>query len=262
MEIACRHGQHGKAWVVQEAHHGYLQQGRGVLENKLPWQQNCHGSTSSSPALLISWKSCLHVIFFGTTQGECLHKMSQSHSRIGFNTLSIQSGIFFRKRTISGSAFFWWYWYVSACLQFFSGKQLKEELNNIDNLSEERLDELSKLFLKDLKNGQMEPHVWPTGPGRPAYKVSKALTNAYSRIIAKKNPTLCVNCVNPGYVSTDMNFHTGDLTVEEARKGSSNSSYGTQGRNDWSVFGYHRGGILCVTLCRESSQKFRSLGLA
>ena len=75
------------------------------------------------------------------------------------------------------------------------------------------------MFLKDLKNGQMEPHGWPTGPGRPAYKVSKALTNAYSRIIAKKNPTLCVNCVNPGYVSTDMNCHTGDLTVEEGARG-------------------------------------------
>ena len=100
-------GAHPIFFPVQEAHHGYLQQGRGVLEKKLPWQQNCHGSTSSSPALLISWKSCLHVIFFGTTQGECLHKMSQSHSRIGFNTLSIQSGIFFRKRTISGSAVFW-----------------------------------------------------------------------------------------------------------------------------------------------------------
>ena len=65
----------------------------------------------------------------------------------------------------------------------------------------------------------MEPHGWPTGPGRPVYKVSKALTNAYSRIIAKKNPTLCVNCVNPGYVSTDMNFHTGDLMVEEGARG-------------------------------------------
>ncbi|KAJ1280147.1 hypothetical protein BS78_04G209200 [Paspalum vaginatum] len=103
-------------------------------------------------------------------------------------------------------------------LRFFSGEQLKEELNNIDNLSEERLDELSELFLKDVKNGQMEPHGWPT-VGRPAYKVSKALTNAYTRIIAKKHPTLCVNCVNPGYVSTDMNFHTGDLTVEEGARG-------------------------------------------
>jgi len=49
--------------------------------------------------------------------------------------------------------------------------------------------------------------------------VSKALANAYSRIIANKHPELCVNCVHPGYVSTDINFHTGDLMVEEGARG-------------------------------------------
>ena len=49
--------------------------------------------------------------------------------------------------------------------------------------------------------------------------MSKPLANAYSRIIAKKHPTLCVNCVRPGYVSTDINFHTGDLTIEEGARG-------------------------------------------
>jgi len=105
-------------------------------------------------------------------------------------------------------------------LQFFSGEELKKELNNIDDLSEERLDELSELFLKDFKNGPTgTPWVWPTEGGFPAYKVSKALLNAYSRIIAKKHPTLCVNCVHPGFVSTDINFHNGDLTVEEGARG-------------------------------------------
>ena len=75
------------------------------------------------------------------------------------------------------------------------------------------------MFLKDFENGQLEPHGWPTKGGFPAYKVSKALLNAYSRIIAKKHPTLCVNCVHPGFVSTDINFHNGDLTVEEGARG-------------------------------------------
>ncbi|XP_066322183.1 salutaridine reductase-like [Miscanthus floridulus] len=104
-------------------------------------------------------------------------------------------------------------------LRFFSGEELKNELNNIDNLSEERLDELSELFLKDFKNGQLEPYGWPTEGGYRAYKVSKALINAYSRIIAKKHPTLRVNCAHPGFVSTDMSFHAGDLTVEEGARG-------------------------------------------
>ncbi|CAL4886455.1 unnamed protein product [Urochloa decumbens] len=104
-------------------------------------------------------------------------------------------------------------------LRFFSSEELIQELNNIDDLSEERLDELSELFLKDFKDGQLEPHGWPAEGGYPAYKVSKALANAYLRILAKNHPTLCINCVHPGYVSTDINFHTGDLTVEEGAKG-------------------------------------------
>ena len=81
------------------------------------------------------------------------------------------------------------------------------------------MDELSELFLKDFKNGQLEPYGWPTEGGYLTYKVSKALINAYSRIIAKKHPTLRVNCAHPGFVSTDMSFHAGDLTVEEGARG-------------------------------------------
>ncbi|TVU03014.1 hypothetical protein EJB05_51478, partial [Eragrostis curvula] len=105
-------------------------------------------------------------------------------------------------------------------LRFLSGEDLKQELNSIENLTKERLDDLSELFLKDFRNGQLEPHGWPAeGVSPAAYTVSKALANAYSRIIAKEHATLCVNCVHPGYVSTDVNFHSGDLTVEEGARG-------------------------------------------
>ncbi|EES07550.1 hypothetical protein BDA96_04G325000 [Sorghum bicolor] len=103
-------------------------------------------------------------------------------------------------------------------LRFFSGDELKAELNNIDSLSEQRLDELSELFLRDFDDGLLEARGWPTG-GFSAYKVSKALVNAYSRILAKDHPSLCINCVHPGYVQTDMNFHAGDLPVEEGVRG-------------------------------------------
>jgi (+)-neomenthol dehydrogenase len=85
-------------------------------------------------------------------------------------------------------------------------------------LSEQRLDELSELFLRDFDDGLLEARGWPTG-GFSAYKVSKALVNAYSRILAKDHPSLCINCVHPGYVQTDMNFHAGDLPVEEGVRG-------------------------------------------
>ena len=81
---------------------------------------------------------------------------------------------------------------ISILLQFFSGEERKQELNDIDKLSEQRLDELSELFLRDFKDAQLESRGWPTEGGFIAYKVSKALLNAYSRILAKEHPSLCI----------------------------------------------------------------------
>uniref|UniRef100_A0A804NTW1 (+)-neomenthol dehydrogenase n=3 Tax=Zea mays TaxID=4577 RepID=A0A804NTW1_MAIZE len=132
-------------------------------------------------------------------------------------------------------------------LRFFSGDELKEELSSIDGLSKQRLDELSELFLKDFKDGQLEAQGWPNEGGFAAYKASKALANAYSRILAKEHPSLRINCVHPGYVQTDMNFGSGHLTVEEgARAGSSHAGHGAQGRRHWRVFRPHRGCVLRV----------------
>ncbi|KAM0835251.1 hypothetical protein ACQ4PT_063055 [Festuca glaucescens] len=106
-----------------------------------------------------------------------------------------------------------------ALLRLFSGEELKQELNDIDKLSVERVDELSELFLEDFKNGQLGQRGWPVEKGPSAYRVSKALVNAYTRVLAKKHTSLRINCVNPGHVNTDGNFHTGDLTVAEGARG-------------------------------------------
>uniref|UniRef100_A0A7N2KMZ1 Uncharacterized protein n=1 Tax=Quercus lobata TaxID=97700 RepID=A0A7N2KMZ1_QUELO len=53
----------------------------------------------------------------------------------------------------------------------------------------------------------------------PAYSISKVTLNAYTRILAKKFPNMCINCVHPGYVKTDINWNTGILTVEEGARG-------------------------------------------
>ncbi|GKU96913.1 hypothetical protein SLEP1_g10093 [Rubroshorea leprosula] len=52
-----------------------------------------------------------------------------------------------------------------------------------------------------------------------AYTLSKAAMNAYTRILAKKHPSFCINCVCPGFVKTDINYNTGVLTVEEGAQG-------------------------------------------
>ncbi|KAJ1280146.1 hypothetical protein BS78_04G209100 [Paspalum vaginatum] len=100
-------------------------------------------------------------------------------------------------------------------LRFFSGEELRQELSSVDTLTKQRLDELSALYLEDSKSGDLERRGWPTDPVYSAYQASKALLCAYTRILARDNPALRVNCVHPGYVETEMNCNTGNLTAAE-----------------------------------------------
>ncbi|KAI3903506.1 hypothetical protein MKW98_032160 [Papaver atlanticum] len=101
-------------------------------------------------------------------------------------------------------------------LKFISNETTKEELRNVDCLTVEKIDELMQKFLKDFKDGMLETNGWPVLIY--AYKVSKAAINAYTRILARKFPSLCVNAVHPGLVKTDISFHQGNLTPDEGAK--------------------------------------------
>ncbi|KAF8702813.1 hypothetical protein HU200_032645 [Digitaria exilis] len=94
-----------------------------------------------------------------------------------------------------------------------NNEELKQELNDVEKLTEERLDEVLDTFLRDFKAGEVEARGWPKYFS--AYKVSKVTMNAYTRILARMHPELRVNCVHPGYVSTDMTIQSGILTPEE-----------------------------------------------
>ncbi|KAK7382114.1 hypothetical protein VNO80_00820 [Phaseolus coccineus] len=85
--------------------------------------------------------------------------------------------------------------------------------SDADNLTEEKVDEILKKFLRDFKEGSLESEGWPRYPG--AYIASKAAMNGYTRILAKKHPSFWINSVCPGYVKTDITSNTGLLTVEE-----------------------------------------------
>ncbi|XP_047329024.1 (+)-neomenthol dehydrogenase-like [Impatiens glandulifera] len=98
-------------------------------------------------------------------------------------------------------------------LQNLPNEWAKGVLNDATNLSEERIDEVLNKFLKDFKEGTWEANGWPTT--LTSYILSKATLNAYTRVVAKKFPTILVNCVCPGYVKTNINDNTGTLTVEE-----------------------------------------------
>ncbi|KAK9950262.1 hypothetical protein M0R45_005761 [Rubus argutus] len=45
---------------------------------------------------------------------------------------------------------------------------------------------------------------------QPSYTVTEAALNAYTRILAKKYPSFCTNCVSP-----DMNCNSGILNIDE-----------------------------------------------
>lgn len=98
-------------------------------------------------------------------------------------------------------------------LRHFRNEDLKQVLNDVGNLTEDRLDELLDQFLRDFKVGTAEARGWPVAFA--AYKVSKAAVNAYSRMLAAKQPALRVNCAHPGYVKTDITLHSGFLAPEE-----------------------------------------------
>ncbi|CAJ2657753.1 unnamed protein product [Trifolium pratense] len=91
---------------------------------------------------------------------------------------------------------------------------LKSFFSDADNLTEAKVDEVLKKFLKDFKEGSLDQDIgWPKTFS--AYIISKASMNAYTRILAKNFPTLCINSTCPGYVITDMTANTGLFTAEE-----------------------------------------------
>lgn len=72
--------------------------------------------------------------------------------------------------------------------------------------------------MNDLNHDMLEANGWTIM--LPAYSISKATLNAYTRVLAKKYPKMRINCVHPGYVNTDINWHTGTMTLEEGAEGS------------------------------------------
>ncbi|ONK57077.1 uncharacterized protein A4U43_C10F16370 [Asparagus officinalis] len=102
-------------------------------------------------------------------------------------------------------------------LKNIPGEIIRKQMGTVDEQTEERLDELLKSFLKDFNEQKLEENGWPTSAS--AYKVSKVTVSTYTRILAEKFPKIRINCVHPGFVKTDINFNTGNLTVEEGAKG-------------------------------------------
>ncbi|PNX76661.1 (+)-neomenthol dehydrogenase-like protein, partial [Trifolium pratense] len=102
-------------------------------------------------------------------------------------------------------------------LKRIPNERLRNELGVVEELSEEKIDATVKKFLYDFKGNALEANGW--GMMLPAYSISKASLNAYTRVLSKKNPDILINCVHPGFVGTDLNWHKGTMTVDQGARG-------------------------------------------
>ncbi|KAM3378725.1 hypothetical protein P3S68_011138 [Capsicum galapagoense] len=84
-----------------------------------------------------------------------------------------------------------------------------------EHLTEEKIEEVINEYLKDFKEDSLQANGWP--PFMSAYILSKAVMNAYSRIMAKKHPSIQINCVCPGFVKTDINYNRRMLRRESCK---------------------------------------------
>lgn len=97
-------------------------------------------------------------------------------------------------------------------LKNIPNERIKRILGDSESLTEERVDDILNELMTDFKDSSFKEKGWPSF--MTAYILSKAALNAYTQLLAKKYPSI-INCVCPGYVSTDINGNTGYLTVEE-----------------------------------------------
>ncbi|XP_062145646.1 (+)-neomenthol dehydrogenase-like isoform X2 [Alnus glutinosa] len=99
-----------------------------------------------------------------------------------------------------------------------SNENTRKELeDDVDDLTEEKVDKVVEGFLEDTKENLLKVKGWPANYSD--YSVSKVALNAYTRVLAKKYLNIAINAVSPGFVKTDLTRNTGVLTVEEGAKG-------------------------------------------
>ncbi|CAI0446800.1 unnamed protein product [Linum tenue] len=115
---------------------------------------------------------------------------------------------------------------VSSKLGRVSGKrnrienqELREQLNDMETLSEELIDGMMCKFLEQVEDGSWESGGWPHA--NTDYSVSKLGVNCYTRLLAKEmadrpdGEKIYVNCYCPGWVKTAMTGWAGTTSAED-----------------------------------------------
>ncbi|XVE56483.1 hypothetical protein DITRI_Ditri04bG0013900 [Diplodiscus trichospermus] len=97
---------------------------------------------------------------------------------------------------------------------------LREELTNLETLSEELIDRTLSTFLQQVKDDTWQSGGWPQT--FTDYSLSKLAVNAYTRLMAKElsdrpeGEKIYINCYCPGWVKTAMTGWAGNISAEEA----------------------------------------------
>ena len=81
-------------------------------------------------------------------------------------------------------------------------------------LTQSQLEGAMRAFVDDVKGGSHRANGWPD----TCYGMSKLAVTALSRVLARDQPDLIVNCCCPGYCKTDMSSQRGTKTAEEGAR--------------------------------------------
>ncbi|CAN6446033.1 unnamed protein product [Victoria cruziana] len=151
---------------------------------------DCGGGTFES---FESAKKCLDINYFGT-------------KKLTSSLLPLLRPSFHNPRIVMVSS-------ITALLRYVRDEDLRKQLSLIEDLTEEKIEEVLNMFLDDLMHGKTMDK-WPLK--MPAYSISKAAMNAYTRILARQlQGGARVNSVRPGLVRTHMTEYIGNLSVSE-----------------------------------------------
>lgn len=96
---------------------------------------------------------------------------------------------------------------------------LRQQLGDLDLLSEDVIDQMVSTFLQQVEDGTWESGGWPQT--FTDYSLSKLAVNSYTRLMAKilserpEGQKIYINCYCPGWVKTAMTGYAGNISAEE-----------------------------------------------
>eukprot|EP00959_Pyramimonas_sp_CCMP1952_P262985 5499265-Pyramimonas_sp.AAC.1 len=82
------------------------------------------------------------------------------------------------------------------------------------DLQVEELEALMREFVKDVEGGMHASKGWPN----TCYGMSKLGLIALTKVLARDNPQIMVNSVDPGYCATDQNANQGTISAERGAR--------------------------------------------